>query len=241
MITEKHKRIGLEKDITLVAQALPTQLIHPRILADAVEEELREQEQYKENEKETKIGQGAAEGLFARTAYVGDKSARNRARYNKEVAKLSPEDTKGRKRIKEATRRRDPIEVRKKIKKDRPGLGPKAGSGGTANRTNEEVNKQAKRFGRFGRGVAGLGVLLALYDIYRSEEKARAAAGNVGAVLGGIFGGAGGGLIGSPAGPVGAVAGSVAGATALGEAGYHGGTALYDYWFGDESSKTKKR
>lgn len=121
------------EDVIRVARAIPAQLIHPRVLADAVE---RDRERRRRNIKsgdEHPTGQGAAEGIASRASYVAIKSANNRKRYNEFVSQLDPDDTAGRSRIKGELRTRDPIEVRQRIAKDRPELGPRPGSGGTAN------------------------------------------------------------------------------------------------------------
>jgi hypothetical protein len=177
--------------------------------------------------------QAATVGGTARAATVGVRSEQVRDSYNAEVKPLDEADTTGRTNAKARARAQTPPEVRAVIESQQPGLGPKPGSGGTANSTSDVANRTAKKLGRAGRRVAGVGLVLVAVDVVTAENKTRAIVSNAGATVGGIAGGAGGATLGAltgPAAPVLAPAGGIAGSIGGGEAGARAAEALFDFF-----------
>jgi RHS repeat-associated protein len=170
---------------------------------------------------------GAAQGVGARAAYVGVGSAQARAQYDRGAARLSPNDSAGRTALKAEARANTPPEVRAQIEARRPGLGPREGSGGTANRTNIRATEGARTLGALGRASAVVTAATAATDIATSDDPGRATVSNAGAIAGGIAGGEQGATWGSAGGPWGAAIGGIVGAAIGGYAGYEGAGALY--------------
>lgn len=104
-----------------------------------------------------------------------------RADYEAKASKLDPNDSVGRRALKDATRSKTPAEVRSIVEAKRPGVGPKPGSGGRANVTNAKVNQVARNLGKVGKGAGVVGLGAAAIDIAPSENPGRAAAANGGA------------------------------------------------------------
>lgn len=174
---------------------------------------------------------GAIVGAAARAGYVGMKSDSTRAQYQSKTAKLDPTDSAGRSAVKAEARANTPTEVKAAIEAKRPGLGPKAGSGGTANSTNKGVNQLARNLGTLGKASAATVVLTAGADIATSDNPAKAATANVGAIAGGLAGGKAGATLGALGGPVAwitAPAGGLIGAAVGGIYGYSAGEQAYD-------------
>jgi uncharacterized protein RhaS with RHS repeats len=177
-------------------------------------------------------------GMAARGAYTGITSSQVRADLSKKVSALSIDDKVARTKLKMEARRATPPEVRSVLEAVRPGVAPKPGSGGTANRTNAAADKLGVNLGRFGKGLGVLGLGLAANDVYNAENKTKAVVANTGAVAGGAVGGTlgaigtgaavgffGGGPVGAA---VGAVAGALGGSFVGGNAGYSAGEYGYD-------------
>lgn len=175
---------------------------------------------------------GALEGVAARFSYVGVKSEQVRNDYNNKVAGLDKTDSAARSQIKADARAATPREVRAVIEARRPGLGPKAGSGGTANSTNSKWTGVAEDLGKGGRVLGAVGVAAAAVDIATSDNRARAVTANAGGALGGLGGGAlvggGIGLLGGPFAEFTVPGGAFLGSMIGGKLGYDGGEQLYD-------------
>ena len=181
--------------------------------------------------------QGAVVGIAARAAYVGIVSDEVRARYERRVAGLARDAAAEREAAKAAARATTPAEVLAVIEGNRPDLGPKPGSGSTANRTNPSVNQAARTLGTLGRGAGVVGFVVSGIDVITSDSPGRALVANTFAFGGGILGGGGGALLGGafggPAAPVTGPAGGAIGATVGGDLGYKVGGELYDFFAGN--------
>lgn len=139
-----------------------------------------------------------------------------RSRYNQTVAKLAANDSAGRSAAKASARAATPPITRGVIGAMRPGLGPKPGSGGTANRTNVGADRLAGRLGNLGRAAGVAGAVVGAARIASADNPGQEAA-RVGAgITGALAGAEGGAFIGAFAGPVGAAVGGVVGGIAGG-------------------------
>jgi RHS repeat-associated protein len=176
-------------------------------------------------------GCGVVQGVAARAGYVGVRSEQVRGQYNRGAAGLSANDSARRSALKAEARANTPAEVRAVIQAQRPSVGPREGSGGTANRTNAGATQTARNLGNLGRASIAVTVVTAGADIATSEDPARATASNAGAIAGGTGGGMLGaelGLLTGPWAPIASPVLAVIGAAIGGNAGYEGGGALYD-------------
>lgn len=170
-------------------------------------------------------GAQSATAIIAREG-MGAAAARNS--YNDKVSKLSPDDSAGRTAAKAAARADTPPVTRAAIEAARPGLGPKDGSSGSANKTNAGANKLAGDLGKLGKASAAANVAIGAARIATAEDKAREAT-VVGGETGGALGGAiAGGEIGAAFGPYGAAAGAIIGGFAGGFAGGEAAGKAYD-------------
>ena len=170
----------------------------------------------------------AAIGITARGAAEGIVSEAVRDSYSKQVAELDPEDSAGRGDAKSRARDQTPRGMKDVIESARPDVGPREGTGGTANRTNSAVNRVAKIAGALGRASGVTAVIIGTYEVATSPAPYRAAAQVVGATVygavGGIAGAAGGTLV-NPG------VGTVVGAIALaGAGGYLGGEVAGEFF-----------
>jgi hypothetical protein len=172
-------------------------------------------------------GTGAAAGAAARAAYVGIKSDQTRTSYESKSGELAPDDSAGRTAAKAEARANTPTEVKAGIEAKRPGLGPKEGSGGTANRTNATTNQVARNLGKIGKVAGAAAVITAGVDIATSDNPARAAAANTGAIAGGLAMGQAGASIGALGGPLAPFTAPVGGLIG-GALGYGAGERAYD-------------
>jgi RHS repeat-associated protein len=174
---------------------------------------------------------GATVGASARAAYVGIKSSQTRATYESKTGKLEPTDSAGRSAAKAEARSNTPTEVKAGIEARQPGLGPKEGSGATANRTNATANQAAQNLGKVGKIAGAVAAASAVTDIATSDNRARAAAANAGAIAGGLAGGKIGasiGALGGPVAPITAPVGGLLGGAVGGAVGYEAGERAYD-------------
>ncbi len=158
----------------------------------------------------------SATTLVAREG-IGAESARSS--YNQNVSKLDPNDSAGRSAAKAAARADTPPITRAGIEAARPGTGPQAGTGGTANRTNAGANNLAKNLGTVGKASAVTGAVLGAARIATSDNPAATAAEVGGGVAGAIAGAELGVTAGSFGGPYGAAAGGIVGGIAGGFGG----------------------
>lgn len=219
-----------------LTQALALGLTRAQIV-QGVEANLAARRQTAQDRTEQNAGwerrtNGAPQGVSARAAHVGVQSRRARLPYIEIVPTLAPDDSAGRETLKSAARAKTPPEVRASLEKQSPGLGPRRGSGGTANRTNPRATAAANRLGGLGRAAGGIGILTAGIDIARSDDKARAVGANVGAFGLGLAGGEIGasvGLLGGPFAPVTAPLGGLIGSGVGGLIGYQLGGGAVDY------------
>ncbi|MHB1204839.1 MAG: hypothetical protein ACYCZX_04670 [Rhodospirillaceae bacterium] len=182
-----------------------------------------------QDESDENRGEGAGEGLAAHAARVGMNAAEQREDYIRRVSALDPTDSRGRTQLKGQFRADSPNEFRPALQ-EQP-LGPKANSSGSANKTNPTVNRIVRGGGALGKGFGVLGAMAAVDDVANADNPGRAAAANLGALIGGRAGGTGLGLLGTltgPAAPILAPAGALVGSLVGGNAGYHLGEDLYD-------------
>ncbi len=173
----------------------------------------------------TTCGSGANPGITALQSAttlvanegIGAESARNF--YNQSVSNLDPNDSEGRSAAKAEARGRTPPITRAAIEATRPDLGPKEGTGGTANRTNAGANKLAKNLGKVGKASAVTGAVIGAARVATSDTPVQTTA-EVGGGVAGALGGAGfGAAAGSAGGPYGAAAGGIFGGIVGGFAG----------------------
>jgi RHS repeat-associated protein len=173
----------------------------------------------------------AIEGVLSRLIYDGLKSANVRKNYAKDVGNLRPTDSAGRTATKAAARNATPPEIRAVLEALRPGVGPKSGSGATANRANASADAFGKTLGRVGKAAGIAGVGLAAYDVATAPNKTQAASANGGAFAGGWAGaevGAAAGAWGGPFAPITVPGGALLGAVVGGIVGYQAGQNAYD-------------
>jgi RHS repeat-associated protein len=161
----------------------------------------------------------AATAVTAVAAREGIGADRARSQYKATTAKLAPNDSAGRSAAKASARAATPPITRRVIEAVRPGLGPKPGSGGTANSTNVGADKLAGRLGTAGRiaGVAGIAVGVA--RVVTSDNPGQEAVRVGGGLAGALAGAEGGAALGTPGGPYGIAAGGIIGGLAGGYLG----------------------
>ena len=110
-------------------------------------------------------------------------------------------------------------------------MGPKEGSGGTANRTSVAANETARTLCKLGKASAVAGIVTGGIVIATAENKPRAAAAVAGGVGGGLAGGEVGaaiGALGGPFAPVTVPAGGLIGSALGGYFGHEAGEGAYD-------------
>lgn len=171
----------------------------------------------------------AAQSGLTVAANEGLRSASARDNYKKGAGALSPSDSAGRSALKASARAATPPITKGVVEAVRPGLGPKSGSGGTANRTNDAADKMGGQLKTLGRISTVGAVVLGGTRIATAENKTRettVVAGETAGSLGGTYGGAiVGGFFG---GPLGAAAGGLIGGFGGGYAGGATTEAVYD-------------
>ncbi len=184
---------------------------------------------------------GAVNGV---TAYVGQQlgdAGAARDDYNKKVKLLGKEDSESRSKIKKEARNKTPKLVSDFIAKHRPSTGPKAGSGGSANKTNSSANKAAAILKNAGRGLIFVNLALNAVDVVTAENSSLALMRSAGGVVGGLAGGAVGSITGSSVAPgPGTVAIGVTGAAIGGAGGEMLGEAAHNFIFGRREDSTSK-
>jgi RHS repeat-associated protein len=174
----------------------------------------------------------SGQGASGWGAYVFGESASARNAYNSAVGNLDPLDSVGRAGLKASARAATPQPVRAFIEMQRPSLGARAGSTGSANVSNPRWNSAGQQFGNLGNGLAVLNMGIGSYSVATAPQGQKL--GTLAAVSGGTIVGTGGGIagaevgaaIGAFGGPVGAFVGGVIGG--IGGAfggGYVGGVA----------------
>ena len=160
-----------------------------------------------------------------------------RARYQQESAKLSPDDSAGRSTLKAESRAQAPWMYRRGVEAARPSTGPKPGTGGRANSSNVRANAGGTALKVGGRALVAATVIQQGAEIANSSGPPRDIAGAGGMTLGAIGGGEGGSALGGiigfsvggpPGAAVGAILGGFVGAAGGGVAGEHAAEALYD-------------
>lgn len=140
-----------------------------------------------------------------------------RKNYDKEVAKLSPGDKKGRADLKEQTRSQTPEVFNSAVEKARPMEGERAKVNdpnfrGNATKSNPEVNELAKTTGTIGKALLVVGVTQSVITIATSDQPVRETVTEAGGWGGAIYGGGQGAAVGAAmGGPYVALVGSVIG------------------------------
>ena len=154
----------------------------------------------------------ATNGVMSFLAREGGQSQAARQIYNEKVSKLHPLDNPGRAELKGKLREVTPPAVRASIEKERPGLGAREGSVGSANRTNPAATRAANVLGAVGKTSMAVNVFVATERVSNSSDKPREVAKIAGGTAGGVLvGGAFGAIGGSWAGPPGAFVGGIIG------------------------------
>ncbi|HEV2745735.1 MAG TPA: RHS repeat-associated core domain-containing protein [Allosphingosinicella sp.] len=175
----------------------------------------------------SRVGGGSCSGNFATAATAvttvvareGIGAERARSQYKTAVAKLAPNDSSGRSAAKASARAVTPPITRGAIEGSRRELGPKPGSGGTANRTSAGADRLAGRLGTAGRVAGVAGVAVGVARVATSDTPAQEAARVGGGMAGALAGAQAGASLGALAGPWGAAAGGIAGGIVGGFAG----------------------
>lgn len=152
----------------------------------------------------------AIKGVTAYASYELIKSKIVRDSYIKTSKSLAPTDVAGRTDLKKTTRVKTPPVTRSLIEATRPGLGPKKGSTGSANKSNANANAKASRMGNIGKGLLVLDVMVATVNVVNSETPVQTAVEETGSILGAIAVGTafaeGGAILGSMTGPAAPIA-----------------------------------
>ncbi len=178
---------------------------------------------------DTSVFATAAQSGLTVAGNEGIRSARARDVYKKGAGALAPDDSVGRSALKASVRSITPPITRGVIEAMRPGLGPKPGSGGTANRTSAAADMAAGQLKTLGRASTVGAVVLGGTRIATAENKTREATVVVSETAGSLGGAYGlaivGGFLG---GPPGAVVGGVIGSFGGGYAGGATAEAVYD-------------
>jgi RHS repeat-associated protein len=136
---------------------------------------------------------------------------RARSQYKATTSSLAPNDSAGRSTAKASARAATPPITRGVVEGVRPGLGPKPGSGGTANRTSAGADRLAGRLGTAGRVAGVANVVVGVARVATSDNPGQEAVRVGGGMAGAIAGAEGGAALGSLVGPWGAAAGGVIG------------------------------
>lgn len=171
--------------------------------------------------------------------YANIKAENVRTQYNKDVAKLSPNDKQGRADLKEKARTNTPEPFKTIVEQGRPMSGEQAkvkdpNFKGNATKTNIEVNETVKTTGTLGKVFIGTAIFQSGVTIAKSDNPVRETATEGAGWASSIYVGGQFSAAMAPLGPVPSFVGGVVGGTV----GYIGGKAAGDA-VADEATKPR--
>lgn len=170
-----------------------------------------------DEEDEEKKVVSATQGAAIATGQASNQAANARDEYQKTVSELDKTDSAGRKEARKAATKKTPQPFRSIANLAQSKRGDQ--TGGTANKTNVQINQKMHVVGVAGKAFLVVGAATSVVNIASADDKPRAAAGEMGtwtgALVGGKLGAEGGAIIGGGIGAffggVGAAPGAVAG------------------------------